>query len=154
MRPRFGWGRFLVPRGRWFKRTCLLFAFILFDYSITATFCKTPLMEGNLFARRWMELYGIPLGLTIFVLLMNLPVYLTLCLDSAISRKLPVTILSKVEPMVDAVFAWFIAGVHFNGATSWFWYMPQGLRQLVGCGTYLTATLAWTYEFRAPGRQW
>jgi len=146
----FGWRKFLVPRGRWMKRACLLFSFILFDYLVTLALCKTPIMEGNPLARKCMELYGIPLGLTLFVSLINLPVYLTLCLDSVLSRNLPLRILSKVEPVVDMAFSWFIAGVHFNGAASWFWPIPHELRQLAGCAIYLTATFAWIYEFRTP----
>jgi len=47
-----------------------------------------------------------------------------------------------VEPLVDIIFAWFLAGLHFYAATSWFWTVPDILRQVVGAGIYLVIVLA------------
>ena len=70
---------FFMPRNNhWLKRTILVFTFILFDYLSTLVFCRVPFEEANLYARTFMETFGIPLGLTMFVLVANLPIYITL----------------------------------------------------------------------------
>jgi len=86
-----------------------------------------------------MESLGIHLGLTLFVLIANLPIYVTLCLDSHLV-KLP-QCATIVEVGVDAVFAWFIAGLHFSGGTSWFWVAPDLMRQAFGALLYVIAAL-------------
>lgn len=128
--------RYLVPRNNvWLKRVFVLFAFIFMDYLATLLLCKTPLEEGNLFARGFMESYGIPLGLTLFDLIANFPIYIVLCLNSHLIN-LPPKLSNLVEITVDVVFAWFIAGLHFNGAASWFWFAPDVLRQSLGAFLY------------------
>jgi len=127
---------FLPENNGWFKRICLVFAFILFDYFSTLLFCQTPCEEANLYARIFMESFGIPLGLTLFVLVANMPIYMTLSLDSYIV-KLPSKIALVTEFFVDIVFAWFIAGLHFSGGTSWFWYAPDLMRQALGMLLYV-----------------
>jgi hypothetical protein len=128
---------FLFPRkNHWLKRTILVFAFILFDYASTLVFCRAPHEEANLYARAFMEILGVQLGLTLFVLAINLPVYVTLSLDSHIVR-LPSGIAKIIEPFVDAVFAWFVAGSHFCGGVSWFWHIPNLSAQALGAFTYL-----------------
>jgi len=132
---------FLLPKNnRWLKRTALTFAFVLFDYFSTLIFCHTPNEEANLFTRAFMENFGMPLGLTLFVLMMNLPIYVTLSLDSHIV-KLPLKATVAVEFIVDLVFAWFIAGSHFNGGASWFWHETDLVRQISGAALYLIVTL-------------
>ncbi|MEM2995366.1 MAG: hypothetical protein QXI91_05060 [Candidatus Bathyarchaeia archaeon] len=129
---------FLVPKNNhWLKRTLLVFAFILFDYSSTLIFCRAPHEEANLFARMFMEIFGIPLGLTLFVFVVNLPVYVILSLDSHVVR-LPSRTATAIEPFVDAAFAWFIAGWHFSGGSSWFWFAPDLTRQIFGAFLYIT----------------
>jgi hypothetical protein len=83
-----------------------------------------------------MENFGIPLGLTLFVFIANLPVYLTLSIDSYIV-KIPSKATIFVEVFVDFAFAWFIAGLHFNGGASWFWQVPSLMRQMLGAFLYL-----------------
>jgi hypothetical protein len=83
-----------------------------------------------------MESLGIPIGLTLFVLVANLPVYITLSLDSYII-KIPSKAAILVEAFVDFAFAWFIAGLHFNGGASWFWQVPSLTRQILGTILYL-----------------
>jgi hypothetical protein len=114
----------------------LVFAFILFDYLSTLIFCRVPSEEANVFARSFMENFGIPLGLTLFVLVVNLPVYMTLSLDSHVI-KISSKAATLVEPFVDSVFAWFIAGLHFSGGSSWFWCAPSLTRQVFGALLYL-----------------
>jgi hypothetical protein len=129
--------RYLIPKNNfWMKRISVLFAFILVDYLITLALCTTPLEEGNLFARSFMEAYGIPLGLTLFCLIANLPIYIILSLNSHLIN-LPPRLFRIAETSADAVFAWFIAGLHFNGATSWIWFAPDLLRQVLGAFMYL-----------------
>jgi hypothetical protein len=105
------------------------------DYLVTLLLCKTPLEEGNLFARGFMESYGIPLGLTLFDLIANFPIYIVLCLNSHLIN-LPPKLSNIAEATVDVVFAWFIAGLHFNGTASWFWFAPDVLRQSLGAFLY------------------
>jgi len=126
---------FLPKNNHWLKRNLLVFAFILFDYSSTLAFCRAPYNEANPYARIFMENFGIPLGLTLFVLVVNLLIYITLCLDSHVIR-LPYRTAVAAESFVDAVFAWFVAGLHFSGGSSWFWFAPQLTRQVFGAFIY------------------
>jgi hypothetical protein len=128
---------FLLPRNNhWLKRAILAFAFVLFDYFSTLTFCRAPYEEANTYARAFMENFGISFGLTLFVLVANLPIYITLCLDSHVI-KFPFRIAIIIESFVDVVFAWFVAGMHFSGGASWFWYTPDLMRQALGAFLYL-----------------
>jgi hypothetical protein len=131
---------FLPKNNHWLKRIALVFSFILFDYFSTLIFCHVPDEEANILARTFMENAGIPLGLTMFVLSVNLPIYVILSLDSNMIR-LPNRIATPVEVGVDLVFAWFIAGLHFSGGTSWFWYAPEFVRQVSGAIIYLSLAI-------------
>ncbi|MBX5328093.1 MAG: hypothetical protein QHH18_00935 [Candidatus Bathyarchaeota archaeon] len=128
--------RFLLPKNNhWLRRTVLVFAFIFFDYLSTLMFCRAPHEEANLYARAFMENFGIFSGLTLFVLVADMPIYMVLSVDSHVI-KLPPKIAMVIEPLVDVLFAWFIAGLHFSGGTSWFWYSPDLLRQALGAVLY------------------
>jgi len=128
---------FFLPRNNyWLKRTVLVFAFIMFDYFSTLVFCRNPYEEANPYARIFMENFGLPLGLTLFVMMANLPIYITLSLDSHIIR-FPFKIAVFAEVFVDTVFSWFIAGLHFSGALSWFWCSPNLMCQAFGAFLYL-----------------
>lgn len=83
-----------------------------------------------------MENFGVPVGLTLFVVVANLPIYVTLSLDSHIVN-FPYKIAVAVEMFVDAIFSWFIAGLHFNGALSWFLNGPNLAHQAFGAFLYL-----------------
>ncbi|MEM3443069.1 MAG: hypothetical protein QXM86_04350 [Candidatus Bathyarchaeia archaeon] len=87
-----------------------------------------------------MESFGIPLGLTLFVLMANLPIYMVFCVDSHLV-KLPQRTAVVVEIGLDIVFAWFIAGLHFSGGSSWFWIAPDLVRQALGAILYVSAAL-------------
>jgi hypothetical protein len=129
--------RFLLPRNNhWSKRAVLVFAFILFDYFSTLVLCRTPYEEANLYARTFMEDFGVPLGLTLFVLVASLPIYIIFSFDSHVIR-LPFSVAVVIESFVDAVCAWFVAGSHFSGGASWFWYAPDSMRQAFGALLYL-----------------
>lgn len=130
-------GRYMVPKNNlWLKRAALLFGFILLDYLATLLFITTPIEEGNLLVRTFMENYGILLGLTIFDLLINLPIYLILCLNSHFVT-LHSHLAKIIDPLVDVFLAWFVAGYHYSGATSWFWTAPDMVRQLTGFSIYI-----------------
>jgi hypothetical protein len=121
--------------------------FILFDYFVTLAFCRAPYQEANNIARIFMENLGVPLGLTTFVLVSNLPIYMTLSLDSH-TIKLPIRLAVWVELIVDGVFAWFVAGSHFSGGTSWFWYAPDSTRQALGMCLYFIMAIAFIKPHR------
>lgn len=128
---------FLFPRNNlWLKRIVLIFSFVAFDYLSTLLFCQTPHEEANLYARLFMENLGVPLGLTFFVLVSNAPIYVLFSLNSHLVR-FPIKFASAVEICSDFVFAWFIAGLHFYGGTSWFWQAPDLVRQGFGAFLYL-----------------
>jgi len=134
-------GKYLVPRNnKWLKRTCLVFGFVFLDYLATLAFCATPAEEANPYVRMFMENYGIALGLTMFDFLVNFPIYLILCFDSRFIS-LPQRLSRRVDPLIDVVLAWFLAGSHFNGATSWFWLAPDLTRQATGFGIYLVMVM-------------
>jgi hypothetical protein len=132
-----GLRKLLLPKNNlWSRRVTLVFTFVLFDYLSTLAFCHAPQEEANMLARAFMESLGIIPGLTLFVLTSNLPIYVTLSFDSHMVR-LPSKIAPLLEVPVDALFAWFVAGVHFNGGSSWFWSAPDLLRQAFGAILYI-----------------
>ncbi len=126
-----------IPRNnRWMKRIVLVLAFVIFDYVSTLAFCRNLYEEANPLARVFMENLGIFSGLTLFVVLINIPVYLTLSIDSHVV-KLPSKLGVPFEILVDVVFAWWIAGLHFGGGSSWFWTGSDLMRQGLGAALYL-----------------
>lgn len=132
----------LVPKNNlWLRREAAVFAFVLFDYLSTLVFCHSPYEEANMLARVFMENLGITLGLTLFVLASNMPIYMTLSFDSHTIR-LPSKIAFLFEVFVDASFAWFVAGVHFSGGSSWFWFAPDLMRQTLGAILYLVVAFS------------
>lgn len=130
-------GKYLVPKNnKWLERIFLLFGFIFFDYFATLIFCTIPAEEANPYVRMFIEKYGIVLGLTLFDFLINFPIYLILCFNSRVIS-LPQRLSKIVDPLIDVIFAWFLAGSHFSGATSWFWSAPDLMRQATGFAIYL-----------------
>jgi hypothetical protein len=114
---------------------------------VTLLLCTVPADEGNLLARSFMEAYGVPLGLTVFDLIANLPIYLMLSLNSHLVN-LPPKLSRIIETSADFIFAWFIAGLHFNGATSWLWFAPDVLRQALGAAIYLLIIFFMRHKIR------
>jgi hypothetical protein len=126
-----------IPRNNaWMKRIILASAFIFFDYASTLVFCRNFQEEANPLARLFMENLGIFLGLTLFVLLINVPIYVTLSVDSHVVR-LPSRLAVPFGVLVDVAFAWWIGGAHFLGGSSWFWVAPDLTRQVLGAILYL-----------------
>jgi len=146
--PLFSLRRFFLPKNNhWLRRNVLVFAFVLFDYSSTVVFCQAPCEEANIYARIFMDNFGITLGLTLFVLMVNLPIYVTLCLDSYMV-KLPHRTAIAAESFVDIVLAWFVAGLHFSGAASWFWFAPDLIRHGLGALLYLITAFLFVRPYR------
>jgi hypothetical protein len=127
---------FVPKNNHWLKRGILVFAFILLDYLSTLVFCRAPHEEANVLARFFMEKMGIFSGVTLFVPVFNLPIYVIMILDSHVVR-FPPKIAVAFEALVDIVFAWFVAGLHFSGGASWFWSAPDAVRQVSGAAAYL-----------------
>jgi hypothetical protein len=130
-------GEYLVPKNNlWLKRAGLLFGFILLDYLTTLVFIKSPVEEGNPLVRTFMQDYGVLLGLTIFDFLINLPIYIIICFNSHFVT-LPPKFSKIVNPIIDVLLAWFVAGYHYSGAASWFWTSPHLIRQITGFSIYI-----------------
>ncbi|MCW4014997.1 MAG: hypothetical protein NWF06_01370 [Candidatus Bathyarchaeota archaeon] len=136
--------KYLIPKNNlWLKRAALLFGFILLDYLATLIFINAPIEEGNILVRNFMETYGIFWGLTIFDILINIPIYFIICFNSHFVS-LPSNLSKIADPIIDVFLAWFVAGYHYSGATSWFWATPSLTSQLVGFSLYLSiALVAW-----------
>ncbi len=133
--------KYLVPKNNlWLKRAYLLFFFIIFDYISTLAFITSPVEEGNLLVRYFMETYGILLGLTLFDLIINIPIYLIISFNSHFAN-LPPKMAKITNPLIDVFLAWFVAGYHYSGATSWFWTTSDLIRQLTGFTLYMSAIL-------------
>ena len=145
--------RYLVPRGLWRKRTVFLFAFVILDYVVTIIFCKSPFAEGNLYARGFMETYGIVEGLTLYDFLLALPIYTILCIDSHLI-KYTERYSTKAELAIDLALGWLIAGGHFNGAASWVWDASGVIRQALGFVLYEVIALSSLYPFSKPYWPW
>lgn len=124
-------------RNIWLQRMLLLALFILLDYIMTLLLVSYPTEEANVFARGFMEAFGNALGLTIFSLLINLPVFLILSLLAFYPRCLSSAVSPFATPGLDIAFAWFVAGAHFSGALSWVVNGPSLLYQITGAALYL-----------------
>jgi len=124
-------------RNVWFQRMMLLASFSLLDYVITLLLISHPDEEANVFARGFMEIFGVASGLTIFSVLVNLPVFLILGLLAFYSRPSDFAASAFATPGLDIAFAWFVAGAHFSGALSWIVNGPSLLYQITGAALYL-----------------
>jgi hypothetical protein len=117
----------------------LLFLFILLDYLATLLLISYPNEESNVFARGFMEAFGVAWGLTIFSVLANLPLYLILGLLAFYPRYLRFSTSPFATSGLDLAFAWFVAGTHFSGAFSWLLNGASNLLyQLTGAALYLS----------------
>ena len=126
---------YLLPHGKWLRRTLILFSIVFLDYLITLLSCGHPSLEGNSFARAFMQAYGIPIGLTLFDLLMAIPLYVILCVDSQFVR-LSGRYSIIIESLTDIVLGWLVAGAHMDGALSWIPSAPSIVCQLAGLVIY------------------
>ena len=130
----------LTPKGVWLKRTALIFGFIFLDFLVTITFCRTPYMEANPYARSFMLIYGIVSGLALYDFLLAIPIYAILVFDSYMI-KYTQHYKTKTEFIIDVALGWLIAGAHFNGAMSWLWAAPHFIRQAIGFIIYMSIAI-------------
>lgn len=121
----------------WFQRMLLLSLFVLLDYIITLLLISYPAEETNIFAQSFMNTFGVATGLTLFSLLVNIPVFLILSLLAFYPKRLGFVASPFATPGLDIVFAWFVAGTHFSGALSWIVGGTGLLYQLTGAALYL-----------------
>jgi hypothetical protein len=75
--------------------------------------------------------------LTLFSLLINLPVFLILGLLAFYPSCSSFAASPFTTPGLDIAFAWFVAGTHFSGALSWIVNGPSLLYQITGAALYL-----------------
>ena len=136
----------LIPKGRWLERTILLLGFIFLDFLVTAISCRTPYAEANLYARSFMQRYGIVQGLALFNFLFVIPIYAVLVLDSHLIEHTQ-RYRTKTEIIIDVALGWLIAGARFNGAMSWLWDAPHIIRQTTGFAVYLAVAIPFFYLF-------
>ena len=87
-----------------------------------------------------MQNYGIAVGLMIFDLLMAIPLYIVLCLDSHLIN-LPGVFSTVIELLTDLGLGWLVAGAHFDGALSWLWGAPGIIGQTIGLIIYELVTV-------------
>ena len=133
------WKIFYTKINLWFKRSCLLFVFILINYVSTLIFINSPLDAGNYFVKAFMEKHGIFLDPTFFDILINISIYLIICFNSHFMN-LPLNISKKVDTIINGFLGWFVVGYHYAGATNWFWANPE-LRQTMGFLIYISIIL-------------
>jgi hypothetical protein len=124
-------------RKAWFQKTLILSSFVLVDYIITLMFITHPNEEANVFARSFMDAFGVASGLTIFSLLANLPIFILLGLLTFYPGHLSLATSPFAKLGLDIPLAWFVAGTHFYGAMSWVVNGPGLLYQLTGATLYL-----------------
>lgn len=122
----------------WVFRFLILLGFASFDSLTTWASISRLAEEGNLFARAFMQTLGIPLGLTLFYSLIAgfLLLILGLCKLMFTGRTGPAA--SAAVFILDVFLAWFVAGAHFVGGTSWFWSTPNLFCNFLGAGIYLS----------------
>jgi hypothetical protein len=129
--------KYFIPcKNIWLKRFLVILGFVMFDYLVTLTLCDSPFREANVYARAFMETFGIKPGVTLFNLITIAPLYFIFSIDSHLIN-LPSRITKISDPLVDFIFAWFVAGTRFNGATSWFWNTMSIIRQMSGAALYI-----------------
>lgn len=134
-------------RDIWIYRFLLLLTFVLFDVLATSVSISGPIDEGNMLTRIFMNSLGVYLGLAFFGLFIAGFLFFTVAVCRLLvvnCGKLASTISSFV---IDGCFSWFVAGVHFVGGTSWFWFAPDMLRHCLGAGLYLLALYLFMVKF-------
>jgi len=137
--------KYLTPKDVWLKRTALIFGYIFLDFLVTITFCRTPYMEANPYAKSFMLIYGIVPGLALYDFLLAIPIYAILVFDSHMIEYTQ-HYKKKTEFIIDAALGWLVAGAHFNGAMSWLWDAPHFIRQAVGFAIYMVIAILFFYS--------
>ena len=131
----------LIPKnGFWVKRISVLSCFILLDYLVTVICCTMPAQEGNLLAGSFTEAHGISLGLTLFDAIADLPIYVTLCIDSHLISPRDRPRLSKflLMPFLHGLSRGFISMAQPVGSG-----LLRLVRQALGASLYLIIVFPW-----------
>lgn len=84
-----------------------------------------------------MQTFGISFGLVLFSMIIGSILAAILLLSKFIMANLKGAIGLIIILALDLCFAWFVAGMHFVGGTSWFWLAPEIVREVMGAGLYL-----------------
>lgn len=121
----------------WTMRFFVLLGFVVFDLLSTRCFISGLAEEGNSYARVLMQTFGISAGLILFSVAIAGILALILYLSKSIVANRKGTAGLTIVLGLDICFAWFVAGMHFVGGTSWFWLAPEIVRSLMGAGIYL-----------------
>jgi hypothetical protein len=114
----------------------------VFDLSITWLSLSDLAEEGNIFARAFMEILGLPFGLVLFSSIVTFVLLLILWFCSHMFDNTSGMMKTAGIIALDFSLAWFVAGVHFVGGTSWFWLAPELLRHFIGAGIYFAVLTA------------
>ncbi len=124
-------------KSSWILRFSILFGFVIFDLLSTRFFISGLAEEGNSYARALMQTFGISFGLVLFSMIIGSILAAILLLSKFIMANLKGAIGLIIILALDLCFAWFVAGMHFVGGTSWFWLAPEIVREVMGAGLYL-----------------
>jgi hypothetical protein len=114
-----------------------LFGFVLFDLLITWISVSSPIEEANVLVRAFMSSFGVYPGLALFgcFIMGFLFFILYFCKVLLVNMGKWASLIMSLT--LDVCFGWFVAGVHFAGGTSWFWFAPDLVRHCLGAGLYL-----------------
>jgi uncharacterized integral membrane protein len=136
----------------WAARFIVLQSFVVFDLSITLLSLSSMSNEGNVFARVFMEVLGFPAGLVLFSIIVTgiLLLILRFCRHMFSNASGMVKTVGTIA--LDFSMAWFVAGVHFVGGTSWFWLAPELLRHFIGASIYFMVLTA--FWLQSAGSRW
>ena len=126
----------MIKKDVWTYRFIILLGFLLFDLTTTLVSISSPSQEGNALARTSMMHFGTHFGLVLFgfFIVTFLVIILWFC-KFLFSGKDKWTFFVGIF-VVDVSLGWFIAGVHFVGATSWFCFSSEFLRHCLGTSIY------------------
>ncbi|MEM4703853.1 MAG: DUF5658 family protein [Candidatus Bathyarchaeia archaeon] len=136
----------------------MLSSFATFDLASTLLFLKHSAEEANVLAKSYLGAFGHPTGLILFNLLTT--AFLVLILYFSNQTLDRTTGLAKLLGLMvlDGCLAWFVAGAHFVGGTSWFWEAPEMLRHLIGACLYLAPLIAFQHATISmnskPAKSW
>lgn len=98
--------------------------------------------ESNAIARSLMQDFGVTVGLAIMCLVLGLLLGVLVGFCRFVFAKKTNGLTWLTIFVVDGFLAWFIAGSHFAGGTSWFWLVPEISRHLLGAGIYFVLLYA------------
>jgi hypothetical protein len=129
-------------KASWATRFLVLLGFVAFDLSATWLSLSSSAEESNVFARNLMQVLGFSTGLILFSGIVTCALFLILRFCSRMLDNIEGTVKTVGIVTLDFGLAWFVAGAHFVGGTSWFWPVPEMLRHIIGASIYVLALTA------------